>query len=185
MLICRKRCSALSGTAFRVRFAPNTHFNHLPKLSFSALTNGDSKKSEKSAVESAGERRETDLRILRELGKHLWPDASHPNSVKLKARVVAAVSLLVASKVINIQVPFLFKALVDSFQVDHTLIVNNLGDPLLLATPIAIVMGYGIARATSSLAAECRSAIFAPVAHDAIRQGEYLSIIVCTGLHRI
>jgi ATP-binding cassette subfamily B (MDR/TAP) protein 7 len=31
-------------------------------------------------------------------------------------------------------------------------------------------MIHRIARATASLAAECRSAVFAPVAHDAIRQ---------------
>ena len=143
--------------------------NYVPKVSLSSKSNDS---TNKSAIESSKDRRETDLRILRELGKHLWPDKSHPNSFALKSRVVAAVSLLVASKVINIQVPFLFKALVDSFQVDHTLLSSNLGDPLLLATPLAIVMGYGIARASSSLAAECRSAVFAPVAHDAIRQGK-------------
>ena len=142
--------------------------NYVPKVSLSTKSDDS---ANKPAIESSKDRRETDIRILQELGKHLWPDKSHPNSFALKNRVVAAVSLLVASKVINIQVPFLFKALVDSFQVDHTMLVSNLGDPLLLATPLAIVMGYGIARASSSLAAECRSAVFAPVAHDAIRQG--------------
>lgn len=177
MLVCRRRCSALSAAAFRVKFEqPKNLYNHIPKLSLSTITTTDDIKK-KNALETASDRRETDVRILRELGKHLWPDASHPNSVNLKSRVVAAVSLLVASKVINIQVPFLFKALVDSFQVDHTMLVSSLGDPLLLATPIAIVMGYGIARASSSLAAECRSAIFAPVAHDAIRQGKQCSIL--------
>jgi hypothetical protein len=59
-----------------------------------------------------------------------------------------------------------------TLQIDPLLLTNAVGDPLLMATPIAVVMGYGIARASSSLAAECRSAIFAPVAHDAIRQGK-------------
>lgn len=170
MSICRRRATVLSGAAFRVKFKPSCISHTLVQnLALSSISSNDDKKA---TIETNQDRRDTDVRILRELGKHLWPDPSHPNSFTLKSRVVAAVSLLVASKVINIQVPFLFKALVDSFQVDHTMLVNSVGDPLLLATPIAVVLGYGIARASSSLAAECRSAIFAPVAHDAIRQGE-------------
>lgn len=166
LIIGRKRCSVLLKAKF-----PRTgrSFNHFPSCLLSSII---ADREKKPAVKSVDERLDTDVRILQELGKHLWPDASHPNSINLKGRVVAAVSLLVASKIINIQVPFLFKNLIDSFEIDHTLLVNNLGDPLLLVTPIAVVMGYGIARASSSLAAECRSAIFAPVAHDAIRQGK-------------
>ena len=176
---CRVRRSTLSSALLRVKTKhhhtsplPSPSHHHVSRALFSSVTNDD---SAKAATESRSDRRDTDVRILRELGQHLWPDNSHPNSRSLKARVVAAVSLLVASKVINIQVPFLFKALVDSFEVDHTMLVNNMGDPLILATPIAVVLGYGIARASASLAAECRSAIFAPVAHDAIRQGEFTS----------
>jgi ATP-binding cassette, subfamily B (MDR/TAP), member 7 len=172
MLSCRRlRRSTLSSAFLRVQNkTQNVHPHHIASAFFSSITSDD---SSKSVTESRSDRRETDVRILRELGQHLWPDNSHPHSQSLKARVVAAVSLLVASKLINIQVPFLFKALVDSFEVDHTTLVNNMGDPLILATPIAVVLGYGIARASASLAAECRSAIFAPVAHDAIRQGEF------------
>ena len=115
-----------------------------------------------------------DVRILSELSQHLWPNKSRPNSGALKARVVAAVSLLVASKIINIQVPFLFKMLVDSFEVTPAaLAAASSGGPeqaLLLASPLAIVLGYGAARSAAAAAAELRSAIFATVAHDAIRQ---------------
>lgn len=170
MTIGRRRCSALAGAVFKARFVPTVKsFDRHPRYLLSTITNSSVKRP---VVETKDQRLDIDVRILQELGKHLWPDSSHPNSVNLKTRVVAAVSLLVASKFINIQVPFLFKTLIDSFEIDHTLLVNNLGDPLLLVSPIAVVMGYGIARASSSLAAECRSAIFAPVAHDAIRQGE-------------
>lgn len=166
--------------------ANKSSYIHLSQLSLSTITD---KKTKKEPVETKEERRKIDIRILRELGKHLWPDKNHPNSFNLKTRVVTAVSLLIASKIINIQVPFLFKALVDSFEVDHTTlnnsITNSIGEsigqplhPLILATPIAIVMGYGIARASSSLAAELRSAVFAPVAHDAIRQGDHVVLVV-------
>lgn len=172
MLSCRRiQRSTLSSVLHRVKTKnQNTSPHHISRAFLSSVTNDD---STKSATESRSDRRDTDIRILRELGQHLWPDKNHPHSQSLKARVVAAVSLLVASKVINIQVPFLFKALVDSFEVDHTMLTSNMGDPLVLASPIAVVLGYGIARASASLAAECRSAIFAPVAHDAIRQGKY------------
>ena len=112
--------------------------------------------------------KDSDFLIFRELSKHLWPDRSHPNSIGLKSRVTVAVSLLVFSKLVNIQVPFLFKSLVDSFEISSTTLSSV--DPVLTATPLAIVLGYGIARATSSMAAELRSAIFATVAHDAIRR---------------
>ena len=167
MIIGRKRCPAL----LKAKFQPSVRsFDHFPCCLLSSMVEDREKKA---IVRSVDDRLDTDVRILRELGKHLWPDANHPNSINLKSRVVAAVSLLVASKLINIQVPFLFKNLIDSFEIDHTLLVNNLGDPLLLVTPIAVVLGYGIARASASLAAECRSAIFAPVVHDAIRQGKH------------
>jgi hypothetical protein len=113
---------------------------NISKLALSTLTDT---KSKAEKPETKIERRETDVRILNELGKHLWPDKNHPDSYVLKTRVLTAVSLLVASKVINIQVPFLFKYLVDSFEIDHTALTSTVGDPLLLATPFAVVMGYG------------------------------------------
>ena len=169
MLIGRRRCSIVQYAVHRARSeVTKQYINKSPLYLFSTIVDQG---QTKSPAEDKKDRRDIDVRILKELGQHLWPDQSHPNSFNLKSRVVVAVSLLVASKVVNIQVPFLFKALIDSFEIDHTMLASNLGDPLLLATPIAMVMGYGVARATSSFAAECRSAIFAPVAHDAIRQG--------------
>jgi hypothetical protein len=53
--------------------------------------------------------KEANWRILNELSLHLWP--SDPS---IKARVVASLGLLCASKLANIQVPFIFKALIDA-----------------------------------------------------------------------
>jgi hypothetical protein len=144
MMLMRRKNSLISGIILRKSNNNPTSLHHLSKLYLSTITHTDSKKVEKEK-ESLDQRRETDVRILKELAKHLWPDNSHSNAFELKSRVTAAVSLLVASKLINIQVPFLFKSLVDSFEVDHTMLTSTAGDPLLMAIPISLVMGYGYA----------------------------------------
>lgn len=58
----------------------------------------------------------TDLAILRQLAANVWPKGN--NGVKI--RVVTAVSLLIAGKVLNVQVPFLFKSIVDGMNVPIT-----------------------------------------------------------------
>lgn len=46
-----------------------------------------------------------DWQIVKSLGQYIWPK----NDMNTKARVVAALSLLLAGKVLNVQVPMLFK----------------------------------------------------------------------------
>jgi len=58
----------------------------------------------------------TDYTILRQLATNVWPKGN--NSVKI--RVVTALTLLVAGKVLNVQVPFFFKDIVDSLNVEVT-----------------------------------------------------------------
>lgn len=101
--------------------------------------------------------------ILKELGKHLWPSPSTPDASSIKRKVAVSLTLLVSSKLINIYVPFIFKDLVDNFMS---------ADPtqLLLGSPVAMVIGYGIARSTAAGFAELRNAIFSTVSHGAIRQ---------------
>ena len=177
------RRGAASATALR----GHVFFHVSPPVAYPGLSGSSSSgRDVKPATTSS------DVRILRELSRHLWPDASRPNASMLKVRVVAAVSLLVASKVVNIQVPFIFKALVDSFEVAPTAAalaaVGAAGtgspavDAAIVASPLAIVVGYGLARSTAAAAAELRSAIFATVAHDAIR---HVSNDVFTHLHAL
>ncbi len=120
-----------------------------------------------------------DWLILRSLGGHLWPSkAEQPDAAELKARVVASVGLLFGSKLINIQVPFIFKHLVDSLEMH----ANGAGGDLsgaqfmgvapevLYGTPVMMALGYGMARSSADGMAQLRNAIFANVAHGAIRQ---------------
>lgn len=100
-------------------------------------------------------------RMIANLLKYLWPK----NNVSARARVVVALALLVGSKVLNVQVPFFFKEVVDSMNVDWTTELGSVGT--VVGT---IVVGYGLARFGAVLFGELRNAIFASVAQKAIRQ---------------
>ena len=64
---------------------------------------------------------------------YLWPKTG---GGKHKARVVLALALLVGGKVLNIQVPFFFKEIVNKLNVtaDST-------EEVLLAVPLALIVG--------------------------------------------
>ena len=72
------------------------------------------------------------IQMLKLLAKHLWPDARNPDSLKIKSRVVGSLGLMVASKIVTIQVPFIFKDIIDSINVVEA------SAPML---PVAMVIG--------------------------------------------
>jgi len=90
--------------------------------------------------------------------------------VEIKQRVAMSVGLLLAGKLVNIQVPFLFKHVVDDLGAAVTASEVALADPTTAATlPLLLLTGYGLARATTSAFQELRNAVFAAVAQKAIR----------------
>ncbi|CAN6469543.1 unnamed protein product [Victoria cruziana] len=91
-------------------------------------------------------------------------------------RVLLALSLLVGAKVLNVQVPFLFKLAVDwlSAAAGSSASISALAasNPVFLAlfvSPAAVLAGYGIARTGASACTELRNAVFSKVALRAIR----------------
>jgi ATP-binding cassette, subfamily B (MDR/TAP), member 7 len=114
---------------------------------------------------------EADIRILKNLSKHLWPSMSLEDKDKeknIKVRVISSLFLLTSAKLVNIQVPFLFKHIIDEYNLmDSTALTT--ADPLV-AAPVMLVIGYGIARSTASFAHEARTAVFSTVAQDVIRR---------------
>ena len=58
----------------------------------------------------------TDWAIIKKLAVNIWPK----NAFQTKVRVVGALALLVGGKVLNVQVPFFFKDIVDSLNVPIT-----------------------------------------------------------------
>lgn len=100
------------------------------------------------------------IRVLRKLSVYLWP----ADDAKVKKRVLLALGLLGASKLLSVSVPFLFKYAVDSISASSSLAQL----PGAVIVPTATLIGYGAARAGASLSGEVRNAVFAAVARKAI-----------------
>src|SRR3984893_19577043 len=79
------------------------------------------------------------LRALTRLGPYLWPR----DSVELRARVVLALALLAAGKLVNITVPLFYKAAVDA--------LSGLGaaGAAMIAVPVGVILADGLARVVS------------------------------------
>lgn len=97
--------------------------------------------------------------VLNELAKYTWPK----HDPTLRKRVGISLGLLVVSKLLNVEVPFVFKHVVDSLNVP----VTHAG--MLSIFPVAGLLGYGVARVTASFTNELRNAIFSKVAQKAIQ----------------
>jgi ABC-type transport system involved in Fe-S cluster assembly fused permease/ATPase subunit len=97
-----------------------------------------------------------ELRALRWLAPHLWPR----DSFELRARVVIAVLLLLAAKLLTIWVPLLYKHAVDALSPSN----------ITVAAPVALIIAYGAARVMSQGFNELRTAVFAKVSQRAIRR---------------
>ncbi|CAM9392219.1 unnamed protein product, partial [Ectocarpus fasciculatus] len=106
-------------------------------------------------------------RIFNALTSQLWP-SGRPNSGEdaLRLRVMAALGLMVGSKLVTISVPFVFKELINTYNAAGDLV--GLGDPTT-TIPLALVLGYGIARTTGNGFQELRNTVFSVVAQQAIR----------------
>ena len=98
-----------------------------------------------------------DLRTLRTLLPYLWP-AGEPG---LRIRVLVAMVLLALAKITNVGVPIFYKLAVDAL---------STGAAQILAVPVALLIGYGLARVMAQTFGELRDAVFAKVAQRAIRQ---------------
>lgn len=80
-------------------------------------------------------------------------------------RVVVALALLIGAKLLNVQVPFFFKSIIDEMNVDWALQAGT------AATVIGtLILAYGGARFGAVLFGELRNAVFASVAQSAIRR---------------
>lgn len=109
-----------------------------------------------------------DVKILRTLASYLWMK----DNPEFRFRVVAALFLLVGAKVLNVQVPFLFKLAVDWLNTatgNAGALASNPTAVALFATPVAVLIGYGIARSGASAFNELRTALFSKVALRTIR----------------
>ena len=91
-----------------------------------------------------------DLQTLKTLLPYLWA---------FKGRVLLALTCMILAKVAAVTVPLYLKDIVDQLSVPAS----------LLAVPVMALLGYGLARLTSSVLGEMRDAIFARVIQGAVR----------------
>ncbi|EXJ94640.1 iron-sulfur clusters transporter atm1, mitochondrial [Capronia coronata CBS 617.96] len=111
-------------------------------------------------VVSNKEQRKVDLAIMKEMVQYLWPKGDWGT----KLRVSTALGLLVSAKILNVNVPFYFKNIVDSMNIDFLAVGGT-------AWTVAgsMIVAYGVTRIGATLFQELRNAVFASVAQKAIR----------------
>ncbi|KAL9122182.1 MAG: hypothetical protein Q9187_001263 [Circinaria calcarea] len=109
-----------------------------------AAKSGDALKTDPLLSEqtvSNQEQRKADWAIMKEMARYLWP------------------------KVLNVQVPFYFKSIVDSMNVDFAALGGT-----AWTVGGAMIVAYGTTRIAAAVFQELRNAVFANVAQKAIRR---------------
>ncbi|KAF8580573.1 P-loop containing nucleoside triphosphate hydrolase protein [Ramaria rubella] len=109
---------------------------------------------------STSEQRRKDWVIIKRLLVHIWP----PNDWGVRGRVLFGLGLLLLGKVLNVQVPFLFKGIVDALNVPIT------SDTTVWILAGSLIAGYGLARMGATLSTELLNAVFARVGQSAVRR---------------
>ncbi|KAK1056752.1 Iron-sulfur clusters transporter atm1, mitochondrial [Friedmanniomyces endolithicus] len=107
------------------------------------------------------EQRRADWRIIKDMSHYIWPK----DDLGTRFRVGLSVVLLIGAKVLNVQVPFYFKSIVDSMNVDFVAVGGTAA-----TVAGASIFAYGATRIGAAIFQEFRNAIFASVAQKAIRR---------------
>lgn len=119
------------------------------------------------------------LKIIYDLFGYIWPKGKP----WIKFRVVSALTLLISAKLLNVQVPFFFKQIIDDMNIDWKTLSESISStlpdslnstimqtaPALPTVIISLIVAYGLTRFGAVLLGELRNAIFATVAQGAIK----------------
>jgi ABC-type transport system involved in Fe-S cluster assembly fused permease/ATPase subunit len=123
-----------------------------------------------SAEELARNEQRSGWRTVRKVAPYLWPD----DKPWVKYRVVLALCMLLASKMIAVYSPMLYKAAVDA--------LANEGVPPLALGAVGLTVAYGLARLMTNGFQQLRDAVFAKVAQRALR---LLALETFEHIHRL
>lgn len=121
----------------------------------------DASKKDSSSQLFGTEISTSQLKMLRSLLKTIWPK----NKPSFKFRVAIALLLLIGSKLLNVQVPFFFKSIIDEMNINWELQLGTVGTVIG-----SLILAYGGARFGAVLFGELRNAVFASVAQSAIKR---------------
>ena len=104
------------------------------------------------------------LTVLRELAPYIWP-AGRPD---LRMRVVMAMIALIIAKAITLLVPIAYKAVVDLLTGEAT--GKEITAVGLAASPVFLIVAYGVGRVMMVVFAQFRDVWFTAVAQNAVRK---------------
>ena len=103
------------------------------------------------------------LTVLRELAPYIWP-AGRPD---LRMRVVFALIALIIAKAITLLVPIAYKSVVDLLTGEAT--GKEITAVGLAASPVFLIVAYGVGRVMMVVFAQFRDVWFTSVAQNAVR----------------
>ncbi|KAF8324651.1 iron-sulfur clusters transporter ATM1 [Amanita rubescens] len=106
------------------------------------------------------QQRKSDWAIIKRLLENVWPRGDW----KTRGTVLFSFGLLVGSKLLNVQVPLLFKEVVDGLNVDIT------AQSTVWVLAGSLILGYGAARIGATLFSELLNAVLANIGQRAIRR---------------
>ncbi|KAF9243531.1 P-loop containing nucleoside triphosphate hydrolase protein [Melanogaster broomeanus] len=109
---------------------------------------------------SAKEQRRQDWMVVRNLLRNVWPK----DDWSTRGRVVLGFALLIGGKVLNVQVPLIFKNVIDALNLD----VSSGSTVWVVAG--SLILGYGAARIGATVFGELLNAVFANIGQRAIRK---------------
>ncbi|KAG1869651.1 P-loop containing nucleoside triphosphate hydrolase protein [Suillus tomentosus] len=149
------RPSSLKVTPFISTFTSSSilHANDAP------ATTSVSKSVDSDNV-TVKEQRRKDWIIVKRLMSHVWPK----DDWGTRGRVVLGFGLLIAGKVLNVQVPQLFKSVIDALNLDV------MADSTVWVVAGSLILGYGAARTGATLFGELLNVVFANIGQQAVRR---------------
>ncbi|GLB40613.1 putative iron-sulfur clusters transporter ATM1 [Lyophyllum shimeji] len=118
------------------------------------------KLTQKADDPTAAEQRKTDWRIVKRLLENVWPK----DDWKTRGTVLLGFGLLVGSKVLNVQVPLIFKSVIDTLNLDIT------QPSTVWVVAGSLILGYGAARIGATVFGELLNAVFAGIGQRAVRK---------------
>jgi hypothetical protein len=108
---------------------------------------------------SQKEQRRRDWAVMKKLLVNVWPK----NDWRTRGAVVLGFVFLIAGKLLNVQVPFIFKNIIDALNIQMT------PDSTVWIIAGSLILGYGAARIGATISGELLNAIFADIGQKAIR----------------
>ncbi|KAJ7592656.1 P-loop containing nucleoside triphosphate hydrolase protein [Mycena floridula] len=109
---------------------------------------------------SKAEQRRSDWTVIKKLLENVWPK----NDWKTRGTVILGFGFLISGKVLNVQVPLIFKEIIDALNLD----IHATSTVWVVAG--SLVLGYGAARVGAAIFGELLNAVFANIGQRAIRR---------------